>query len=147
MQVGRDARGRGCLCKRHLGTRRNDLSPEKRSRRTRIEDFRRSVENMHVCSCASPNHEAQSTSLTTTIYQVRRCGSLLQADSSIIGQDDNKDLQALSNMLGPSHLKDLTTALSICETEPILSRIERLPLMLPLLKTTSSCEKAFTVFT
>jgi hypothetical protein len=46
-----------------------------------------------------------------------------------LGQDDNKDLKALSVILGSYcfYPTTLTTALAICEMEPVLSQTERPP--------------------
>ena len=51
----------------------------------------------------------------------------IAVDSFIIGQDENMDLKALSNMLRSYcfYPKDLSSALAICEMEPFLSQTER----------------------
>ncbi|KAG9665122.1 hypothetical protein KCU95_g2581, partial [Aureobasidium melanogenum] len=53
----------------------------------------------------------------------------IAVDSVCIGQDDNMDLKALSIMLKSYcfYPRDLTTALAICEMEPVLSQTERPP--------------------
>lgn len=56
----------------------------------------------------------------------------IAVDSVCIGQDDNMDLKALSIMLKSYcfYPQDLTTALAICEMEPVLSQTERPPFSL-----------------
>jgi Mg-chelatase subunit ChlD len=58
-------------------------------------------------------------------YQLRN--NKILVDSVIIGHDDNVDLKALSGVLHSYcfHPQDLTTALAICEMEPVLSQDER----------------------
>lgn len=123
-----------------------------------IENFRRSVENMEANGdtalwgglvlaqaqimkhagkypqaqrriiCLSDGNDTKSVAGAADLcFKLRE--DKIAVDSFIIGQDDNKDLKALSNMLGSYSFypKDLTTALSICEMEPFLSQTERPP--------------------
>lgn len=123
-----------------------------------IENFRRSVENMDSNGdtalwdaiklaqtqimkdaekypqaqrriiCLSDGNDTKSVAGVADLCFKLREDKIL-VDSLLIGQDDNKDLKALSNMLGSYcfYPTTLTTALAICEMEPFLSQTERPP--------------------
>ncbi|KAK6001276.1 hypothetical protein QM012_002607 [Aureobasidium pullulans] len=123
-----------------------------------IENFRRSVENMHARGdtalwdglklaqtqimkhaekypkaqrriiCLSDGNDTKSVVGPADLcWQLRE--NKIAVDSVCIGQDDNMDLKALSIMLKSYcfNPRDLTTALAICEMEPVLSQTERPP--------------------
>ncbi|KAI4854045.1 hypothetical protein E4T44_00446 [Aureobasidium sp. EXF-8845] len=78
--------------------------------------------------CLSDGNDNKSAAgVADLCFKLR--GDKIAVDSVCIGKDDNKDLKALSNMLGSYcfYPKDLTTALAICEMEPFLSQTERPP--------------------
>jgi uncharacterized protein YegL len=73
------------------------------------------------------NDTASVTGAADLCFKLREDKILV--DSILIGHDDNKDLKAISIMLGSYcfYPKDLTTALAIVEMEPFLSQTERPP--------------------
>ncbi|THZ49733.1 hypothetical protein D6C90_03218 [Aureobasidium pullulans] len=121
-----------------------------------IENFRRSVESMNAQGdtalwdglklaqtqimkyaekypkaqrriiCLSDGNDNKSTAGPADLCWQLRASKIL-VDSVCIGDDDNKDLKALSGWLKSYcfYPKDLTTALAICEMEPVLSQTER----------------------
>jgi uncharacterized protein YegL len=123
-----------------------------------IENFRRSVENMETDGdtalwdglklaqaqivkhaekyplaqrriiCLSDGNDTKSIAGVADLCFKLRADKIV-VDSVCIGEDDNKDLKALSIMLGSYcfNPQDLTTALGICEMEPFLSQTERPP--------------------
>lgn len=123
-----------------------------------VENFRRSVQSMHADGdtalwdglklahsqlmeyakkypeaqrriiCLSDGNDNKSTAGPADLsWQLRQ--DKIAVDSVCIGNDDNVDLRAVSNILGSYSFfpKDLTTALAICEMEPVLSQTERPP--------------------
>ncbi|KAG9594053.1 hypothetical protein KCU77_g6237, partial [Aureobasidium melanogenum] len=78
--------------------------------------------------CLSDGNDTKSVAGPADLcFQLRE--NKIAVDSVCIGQDDNMDLKALSVMLKSYcfYPKDLTTALAICEMEPVLSQTERPP--------------------
>ncbi|KAG9654610.1 hypothetical protein KCU64_g7098, partial [Aureobasidium melanogenum] len=78
--------------------------------------------------CLSDGNDTKSvTGAADLCFQLRE--NKVAVDSVCIGDDDNMDLKALSIMLKSYcfYPKDLTTALTICEMEPVLSQTERPP--------------------
>jgi uncharacterized protein YegL len=78
--------------------------------------------------CLSDGNDTKSvTGAADLCYKLRE--DKIAVDSICIGHDDNKDLKAISIMLGSYcfYPKDLTSALAICEMEPFLSQTERPP--------------------
>ncbi|KAI4716715.1 hypothetical protein E4T48_07108 [Aureobasidium sp. EXF-10727] len=76
--------------------------------------------------CLSDGNDTKSvTGVAELCYKLRE--DKIAVDSVCIGKDDNVDLKALSIMLGSYcfYPRDLTTALAICEMEPVLSQTER----------------------
>ncbi|KAG9697826.1 hypothetical protein KCU95_g3327, partial [Aureobasidium melanogenum] len=76
--------------------------------------------------CLSDGNDTKSVAGPADLcWQLRE--NKIAVDSVCIGQDDNMDLKALSIMLKSYcfYPKDLTTALAICEMEPVLSQTER----------------------
>ncbi|KAI5244656.1 hypothetical protein E4T43_03593 [Aureobasidium subglaciale] len=121
-----------------------------------IENFRRSVQSMHASGdtalwdalklsqtellkyaekyprahrriiCLSDGDDTKSTAGPADLcWQLRT--NEIAVDSVCIGDDNNRDLTAVSNMLKSYcfYPQDLTTALAICEMEPVLSQTER----------------------
>ncbi|THW71835.1 hypothetical protein D6D19_07040 [Aureobasidium pullulans] len=76
--------------------------------------------------CLSDGDDNKSTAGPADLCWQLRASKIL-VDSVCIGDDDNKDLKALSGWLKSYcfYPKDLTTALAICEMEPVLSQTER----------------------
>lgn len=76
--------------------------------------------------CLSDGNDNKSTAWPADLCWQLRASKIL-VDSVCIGDDDNKDLKALSGWLKSYcfYPKDLTTALAICEMEPVLSQTER----------------------
>lgn len=78
--------------------------------------------------CLSDGNDTKSVAGPADLsWQLRE--NKIVVDSVCIGQDHNKDLRVLSTMLKSYcfYPKDLTTALAICEMEPVLSQTERPP--------------------
>ncbi|KAI4727940.1 hypothetical protein E4T49_04269 [Aureobasidium sp. EXF-10728] len=78
--------------------------------------------------CLSDGNDTNSVAGPADLcWQLRQ--NKIAVDSVCIGSDHNKDLKALSIMLKSYcfYPRDLTTALAICEMEPVLSQTERPP--------------------
>ncbi|KAI5208159.1 hypothetical protein E4T39_01468 [Aureobasidium subglaciale] len=121
-----------------------------------IENFRRSVQSMHASGdtalwdalklsqteivkyaekypraqrriiCLSDGNDTKSTAGPADLcWQLRE--DEIAVDSVFIGDDDKKDLMAVSSLLKSYcfYPQDLTAALAICEIEPVLSQTER----------------------
>ncbi|KAI5197083.1 hypothetical protein E4T38_08189 [Aureobasidium subglaciale] len=99
-----------------------------------IENFRRSVQSMHASGDTAlwdALKLSQTELLPRNTLELSDVSSLrtneIAVDSVCIGDDNNRDLIAVSNMLKSYcfYPQDLTTALATCEMEPVLSQTER----------------------
>jgi uncharacterized protein YegL len=98
--------------------------------------------------CLSDGNDTKSVAGPADLcWQLRE--NKIVCDSICIGNDDNMDLKALSVMLKSYSFypRTLTTALAICEMEPVLSQAERAPLEMATadLPRTSALESFYTI--
>jgi len=76
--------------------------------------------------CLSDGQDTTSASRPAEVYSQLRKENIV-VDSICIGDSDNAELKAMSHLLGSYAFKpkDMTTALALCEMEPMLSLLER----------------------
>lgn len=82
--------------------------------------------------CLSDGEDTKSIKRCHDVYQ-QLAGHNIVVDIICLGNEDDADLRSLSHLLGAYifHPRDLTTALAICEMEPVLSLLERPEIITP----------------
>jgi len=76
--------------------------------------------------CLSDGQDTGSTSTARDVYWQLRLNNVV-VDSVLLGNEENQDLKTMSHFLGSYCFRpqDMTSALAICELEPMLSQTER----------------------
>lgn len=76
--------------------------------------------------CLSDGEDTKSSTSASEVYRILRQNNIV-VDSICIGDESNDDLKTISHLLGSYCFKpeDMTSALAICEMEPMLSLLER----------------------